>query len=132
MMERDAELALNEVGNALGSPQLVGPTVGLGAFTEHLLQLLLLREGQARCGARVGLGSEAIRLLGQLEPAIDGTWVDADNASDILYFVALCDGLHSLASPLFQSAGRSIRSAHTPLYARVCAKGAIGGAAVSR
>lgn len=122
----------NKLGDTLGSPQLVGPTVGLGAFTKHLLQLLLLREGQARCGAQVGLGSEAVRLFGQLEPAIDGTRVDADNASNILYFVALFDSLHSLASPLFQSAGRSIRSAHAPLYARFARKGAIGGAAVSK
>src|SRR5271170_1647970 len=115
----------NKVGDTLGSPQLVGPTVGMGAFTEQLLQLLLLREGQARCGAQVGFGSEAVRLFGQLEPAIDGTRVDADDAGNILYLVALFDSLHSLASPLFQSAGRSIRSAHTPLYARFVRKGAI-------
>ena len=59
------------------------------------------------------LGGEAVGVFGQLKPAIDGTRVDADDASDILYTVARLDGLNGLASSLFQSAGRSIRSAQS-------------------
>lgn len=93
VMKRHTETSSNEIGDALRGPQLVGPTVSLGAFEEHLLQLLLLRERQARRRAEVRLGGKAVvGLLREVEPAIDGTRVDADNASDILYTIALLNG----------------------------------------
>jgi hypothetical protein len=60
------------------------------------------------------LGREAIRVLGELKPALDGTRLDTDDASDILDTVAPLDGPNGLTSPLFQGAGSSKRSAHTP------------------
>src|SRR5271167_2176987 len=115
-MEPDAEVSVNEFGNALGRPQLIGPTIGLGTLAEQLLKLLLLLDGQARRRAGMWLGRKSVGLLGKQEPAIQGTRADADDASDILYLVALLNGTDSLASPLFQRAGGSDRSTHTLLY----------------
>ena len=64
VMERHAEVSANEFGNPLGGPQLIGPTVGLGTFAEQLIEFLLLRDGQACRRARMGLGREAVGLLG--------------------------------------------------------------------
>jgi len=44
VMQRDAEVPANQLRDALSGPQLIGPTVGLSAIAEQLLQLLL-REG---------------------------------------------------------------------------------------
>ena len=60
MMQRDAETSSYEIGNALSGPQLVGPTVSLGAFKEHLLQLLLLRDRQARRWTEVRSSGKAV------------------------------------------------------------------------
>jgi len=42
MMERNTELSANEVGDAPGGPQIVGPTVRLGSLKEHAFELPLL------------------------------------------------------------------------------------------
>src|SRR6476620_5657439 len=112
MMQRDTELAENEIGDALGCPQLVGPAMCLGALKQQPLKLGLLGSGQACGSARMWFGSKSRGGFGIVKPAIDGTFCNAHDASDILYLVALLDGLNGLASPLFQSAGRSVWSAH--------------------
>jgi hypothetical protein len=43
------------------------------------------------------LGDEAVGLMGELEPAVNGTRFDADDARDILYFVARLNCLNGLA-----------------------------------
>ena len=110
-------MSANDFGDPPSGPKLIGPTVGLGSLTEQVVQLLLLLDGLARGGAGMGLGREAVVVLGELKPALDGTRLDADDASDILDTVAGLDGPNGLTSPLFQGAGRSKRSAHTPSYA---------------
>ena len=37
-------------------------------------------------------GGKAIGLLREIEPAVNGTRVDTDDASDVLYMVALLNG----------------------------------------
>src|ERR1700709_739123 len=117
VMQRDAKVSTNEVGNALGGPQLIGPTVGLGALKQQLLQFLLLGDGQAG-RMDLGLGGQSVWILGVLEPAMEGTWSDAHDAGDVLHFVTLLDGENCLASPLFQRAGRSDWSAHAYIIRR--------------
>src|SRR5262245_18541647 len=90
--------------------------MGLSALEQQLLQFLLLGNRQA-CRGVAFLGCKSVGFLYVLKPALGGTRRDAHNASDIPYFVALLNRLTRLASPLFQCAGRSRRSAHVRLYA---------------
>ena len=62
VMQRNAEVPANQVGDPLGGPQFVGPTVGLGS-AEQLFEFLLLLERQARRRAAMRFGGEAVRFF---------------------------------------------------------------------
>ena len=118
VMKRHAEVSVNEFGDALGGPQLVGPAMRLRSLAEQAVEFALLLEGQACRWARVWFGGESVRNSFEVEPAVDGTWPDAHDARDILNAVARVHGLNCLASSLLQGTGGSKRSAHIILYAR--------------
>src|ERR1700758_5265648 len=98
MMQGNAKMPANEFGDALRGPELVRPTMGVGPLAKQLFQTPLLFRRQA--GRRTGMrfGGEAVLLLGKLEPAKDGTGMDANDASDILNFVALLNSQNGLAA----------------------------------
>ena len=98
VMQRDAEVSKNQIGDALGGPKFVGPTVGFCSLAEQLFEFLLLLEGQACCRAGMRLGSEAVGFIGEFEPAVNGTRFDTYDASDIFHFVTRLDCLNGLAS----------------------------------
>jgi hypothetical protein len=115
VMESDAKMKPDQFGNAVGGPQVVGPTVGVGALSKQLFQASLLRARQPRRGATMRLGGQAVRTLSHLKPTVHGAFCDTDDAGDILCAVALLNCLNSLASPLLQGRGRSTRSTHVKL-----------------
>jgi hypothetical protein len=116
VMQRHAEVSVNEFGDALRGPQLVGPAMRLRSLAEQAFEFPLLVEGQARRGAGVRSRGEAVRKPFEFKPAVDGTGTDAHNARDIPDTIAGVNGMHGLTSSKFQGAGGSIRSAHAILY----------------
>lgn len=111
----DAEVAPNQVGNALRGPKLIGPTVSLRTLAEHRFQLTLLLRRQTWGRARVRLGRKAIGVIGHAQPPIHGTFVDTAYAGNVLYAIALLDSFNSLVSTPFQFGSRSNRSTHVQL-----------------
>jgi hypothetical protein len=118
MMQRDAEMPANQLGDPTRRPEIVGPAVRLGALQKQLFELGLLRGRQTRRRGGMRFGDEPVGLFRQVQPAVDRTGSDAHDASDILHAVARIDGLNGLAASLFECTGGSIRSAHAPFYAR--------------
>lgn len=72
VMERDAEVPLNEDGDASAGPQLGGPAVGFGSLQEELGEAFVLRGRQACGRSRMGLGYEAVGAFREFEPAVNG------------------------------------------------------------
>lgn len=63
VMQRNAKVPANQVGNPLSGPQFVGPTVGLGSLAEQLFEFLLLLDRQARRRTGMRFGGEAVRFF---------------------------------------------------------------------
>ena len=118
VMQRHAEVATDQLGDASRGPEVIDPAMGLGALEQQPFEFGLLRGRQTRRRGRMRFGGEPVRLLRHRKPALDRTNSDAHDAGDILHAVACVDGLNGLASSLFKSTGGSIRSAHVSFYAR--------------
>ena len=65
---------------------------------QQCFEFLLLLEGQARCRTGMRLGSQAVGRFCLFEPAIDGTFADAHDASHVGDRFAGLDGLNCLSS----------------------------------
>jgi hypothetical protein len=118
VVKRHAEVAANDFGNSSAGPQTVVPAVGLSALLEELLQLAMLLEGQAWRRAKVWLGSQAVRLLGSLEPAIHTGAIDAIDAGNHLGAFARVNRLHGSTASAFQFHSGSKWSTHKELETR--------------
>jgi hypothetical protein len=70
VMEAAFEVLRDDVCDAGGGPEVVGPAVGARPFHEKLFEPLELGVGEVRRPVRMGLGGEAVGLLGGLSPAI--------------------------------------------------------------
>src|SRR5262245_1738971 len=122
-VEADAEVAVNDLRDARGRPQFVGPTVSRGALEQQALQFRQLRVGEAGGGARVRLGRQAVgaRAVG-LAPAVQRGAMDAQDTGDDRGRLALVHQLDGAAPAAFEFGGGSNRSAHTSLDAPRTAK----------
>ena len=112
----DAEVAVDQRGHARGGPEVVGPTVVLGALQQQALDLRPLPRGQAGLGAGVGLGAQAGAAAGVTTPAVDGGLMGAQDARDGGRGLALLQQLHRPAATPLQFSSSSDGSSHTRLY----------------
>ena len=117
VMPGDAKMGVNQLGDALGSPQTGGPAVCISTIAEHGFQLLFLLGRQARRRPQMGPGGQAVWFFCHLQPAVNGTLGDTEYSGNVLHVVALMDSLDGPVSPPFQFRGGSIRSAHMHLDA---------------
>lgn len=76
-------MATDHLGDPVGAPQLVMPTMGPGPLQQQPLQLPDLFVGQPRLGSGMGCGGQGLGgLLGHGEPAIQGGATDAEDAGN--------------------------------------------------
>ena len=79
-MVLDAEVPLNHLGDARGSPQFVGITVSRRSLQEKSFQDTQLRIGQTSFGTGSRFGNQAIRLASHSAPTVQGRKGHAQNA----------------------------------------------------
>src|SRR5262249_7914019 len=115
VVKGDAEMALDKVDDAGPGPQLVGPAVGLSTLAEQVLEIEMLFVRQTRRGAGVRLGSQAIGLLSEFEPAVHGSAGDAQDPGHGLGALAEVHGPDRLVAPALQFRSGSHGSTHTTL-----------------
>ena len=128
-VEADAEVALDQLGDPCGGPQLGPPAVGLGPLQQQGLQLAQLLGGEPGLGAGVGLGGQLLgRLAGELDPGVDGGAAAAEEVGDVVGRFALLD---EFDGPAGGGVGvlRRFRWVSYPKYVRsppVCSVGQAG------
>ena len=128
-VEMDGETPLDQVGDAVGGPELGLPTVGLGPLLQEPLQAPQPVGGQAGRGAGVGLGRQPIRRgVGDGLPTIQRGAAGAENtgndggrlpllhqlddsATSAFRFLNGSDGPHTLGFTTSSRARRARRSA---------------------
>jgi hypothetical protein len=115
VMKRNTEVALNELNYATASPQLVRPTMCLRSLQKKVFQSLMLFGGQTRCRPCMGYGGQAVRLLSQFKPTIDGTAVNAKHARHNLRTFPVKHSFYGLTPPPFQLRSSSKWSTHIEL-----------------
>ena len=83
-MVLNSEKLVNQVRHALGSPQLIGPTVHFCALPQKIFQFMKLRLIQpARC-AGMGNGKQTVRSLARHgSPAVERPTIHAENLGDL-------------------------------------------------
>jgi len=111
-----AEAAADEGGHAGGSPQLVGPAVLVGTLQEEAFQFVQVVVGEPRGGAGDGFGVEAMRVSGQAAPAMDGGFMDAQDAGDGGGRFPVVNQVHGSAASAFEFSCSSYGSCHIVLY----------------
>src|SRR5262249_32971286 len=97
-----AKVPLDQGRHALGGPQVGGPAMGHGPFTEQGLQLGQLLVGQSRLGAQSGFGSQTARLTRQAPPATKGRGSDTQKASNDAWGLPSFDQRHGSPPAPFQ------------------------------
>jgi hypothetical protein len=97
----NAEVALNQAGDTIRGPELVGPTMLLGPLQQESLQLAQLVRGEARGGTGVGLAGQTGLRARQTPPTMDGSFVDAEDARDRGGGLPVFDEFHSTSPPAF-------------------------------
>ena len=112
-VEGQVKVSVDDLGDAVGSPQFVGPAVGGSAVEEQVFQVLELVVAQAGRRPRMGLGGQAVGArAGRLAPAVEGGAGDAQDAGDVAGGFALVHEFDGVATPAFEFCGGSKRSAH--------------------
>ena len=110
-----AEVPLNQNGDPSTGPQVREPTVGLRTLQEQGFQALVLFGGQTSRRTRMWFGRQAVRSLGKLEPAVNGSPRHAECSSHHLGALSPVDGFDGTTATPFQFRGRSKRSTHIGL-----------------
>jgi hypothetical protein len=101
----DAEVALNQHGNTLGGPQVVGPTVNQRPLAEQGFQGNPLLVRQSRRGAKGTLGSQAVRSPGQSSPTMQRGRRDTQDTRNISRRFSRIDEGNSPTPTSFQFGG---------------------------
>ena len=117
----DAEFFVNERGDPLQRPQLVGKACGHGAGQQELLECLALLSGQLFGPARCRLGSECSIAVcfPILHPAMDGAGRRSNQTCDLPNPFPFLRHLHCTTTTLLQtrcgSSGSHVPYCHTVL-----------------
>ncbi len=117
----DAEFFVNQRGDPLQRPQLVGKARGHGSGQQELLELLALLSGQLCGPARCRLGSERSMpvCFPILNPAMDGSGRRSNQACDLPNPFSFLRHLHCTTTTLLQtrcgSYGSHVPYCHTVL-----------------
>src|SRR4029077_14378742 len=101
-VEGDAEALLDESGDTVGSPQLVGPAVLFGALAEEAFEFAQLVVGESGRGTGDGSCVQSVGLLSHASPAMNGRGADAENAGDDGRRFALLDEFDGAAAAAFE------------------------------
>ena len=76
----DAEVAVDDLGDAGRRPQLVGEAVGGSPLVQESFEFPQLKVGQPAFGTGNGLGGEAVALPSHPPPTVQGGACDAQDA----------------------------------------------------
>ena len=114
----EAEVPGDELGDAGGSPEFVGPAVGLGLLEEESFELDDLVVGECRSGRRRRDGVESAGRHGGGDPPGDGVGVDAVRGGDGLAGVPRGNRGHRVLAAAFEVEWCSVGSAHGELEGR--------------
>ncbi len=112
----NAEVASDQAGDAVGGPQVVGPTVLAGPLEQEVFDLSPLLGGELGFGSEQGLGGQSRPLPGQATPAMHGGFVDAQDPGDERRGLAAVEQFDGATAAAFQFSGGSKWSWHTQLY----------------
>ena len=112
------EVPVNDGGDAVGSPELVGPAVMLGPLEQELFEVVQLLRAEARRRPRMRLGVQAGLAVREAPPAMDRGFMHAeDSGNDGGGFATLHEFDRATAAAFEFSCG-SNWSCHALLYAR--------------
>ena len=104
-MVLNIEKLLNQIHHALGSPQLIGPTVSFRTLSQEKFQVLKLIFRQVARRARMRNGVQAVRLAeSHAAPAIKRSAIHAKNLRDLSMGLAAAhqfDGVNSTPLEFF-------------------------------
>ena len=110
-VEGGLEHPVDQDGDPGGGPQRGPPAMGLGPLLELVLELLELGVIESRLWPGVGPGGELLdRLLGLLDPSVDGGPAATEEVGDLVGGLALLDkfdGPDAAALEFFCDADRS-------------------------
>src|SRR5262245_9246658 len=115
----NAEVALDQYGDPLGGPQVVGPTVRHSPLVEQALQSNQLLRAETRRAARGGLDSQSVGLASQASPTTQGGTSNAKDACDDAGRLSTFDQCDGPTPASFQLSSCPFWS-HTTLYASPC------------
>jgi len=103
-MKVDAELALDDLGQAWRGPQVGGEAEGFGILAQPAKNLSLLCSPEFAGSARMRLGIQAIgaAFLITLPPFAYGAHVDIEKVGNFLLCVAVEKSIDGQASPSFE------------------------------